>query len=284
MERSSASSGSLRAGDSRAGRFRLLYRGEELVLEPGQYFIGRSPKLEIVVDDPLVSRRHARILANETTVVLEDLRSENGVFVNEERIRRSVRLGDGDRILIGHQELSFRVLPPSVMAKLWSGQMPSVPAPPPLVAIEPTSKDGVTTLETDAFEYLGRVADKMLTMGRAKTAERVLSAHLWDVLQAARRGDNVERAVIDAATTAAIKLAAELRDPGWVHFVLELHVIYALPICAPAAQVLKRIAPHLPGINRSLFHGYQRALMASVAKLSPEDVALSQLVLEMSLG
>jgi len=50
----------------------------------------------VVVDDPLVSRRHARLLANDTTVLIEDLRSDNGVFVNEERIRRSVRLEDGE--------------------------------------------------------------------------------------------------------------------------------------------------------------------------------------------
>src|SRR5215468_8394914 len=92
MGRSLSPPATARSGDSRAARFRLLYRGEELVLEPGQYLIGRSPTSDVVVDDPLVSRRHARLLANDSAVLVEDLRSDNGVFINEQRIRRSVRL------------------------------------------------------------------------------------------------------------------------------------------------------------------------------------------------
>src|ERR1051325_12090223 len=79
--------------------FRLLHRGRQIVLESGEYVIGRAPGSDILVDDQLVSRRHARLLVNDTTALLEDLQSENGVVVNERRIRRSVRLVDGDRIL-----------------------------------------------------------------------------------------------------------------------------------------------------------------------------------------
>src|SRR5215467_4585756 len=138
--------GIARSGDSPAARFRLLYRGEELVLEPGQYVIGRSLTSDVIVDDPLVSRRHARLLAHDSAVLIEDLRSDNGVFVNEQRIRRSVRLEDGDRILVGRQELIFSVLPPNATQKMWSGTIPmSSAAPPPLVSVSPGSRDGVAT-------------------------------------------------------------------------------------------------------------------------------------------
>jgi hypothetical protein len=251
------------------------------VLEPGQYVIGRSPSSDVVVDDPLVSRRHARLLANDATVLIEDLRSDNGVFVNEQRIRRSVRLEDGDRILVGRQELVFSVLPANATQKLWSGMVPmnSSSMPPPLTVLDPRSKDGVETLELNAFQYLGELFDKMLSLGRPKSAERVLSAHLWDVLQAARRGDNVERVVIDSASLSAMRLAAALRDAGWVHYVLELHVIFALPLTADATHILQRLLPQLPAVNRSLFNGYQRALMARMDKLSAEDVELANAVL-----
>lgn len=285
MVRSASLSGVARGGESRAGRFRLLYRGEELVLEPGQYFIGRSPGSDIIVDDALASRRHARILANDSTVLIEDLRSENGVFVNEQRIRRSVRLEDGDRILVGKQELAFRVLPPNVMEKLWSGQRPrvsdSVPPPAPLV---PSSAEGESTMESDAFAYLGQLADKMFALNRPKTAERMLAGHLWDVLQAARRGERVERALLDAVATHAMKLAVGLRDPGWVHYVIELHVIFGLPVCVAAGTMMQRLLPQLPTVNRSLFNGYQRALIATLDRLSPEDVALAQQVLAITLS
>jgi pSer/pThr/pTyr-binding forkhead associated (FHA) protein len=283
MGRSLSPPGTARSGDSRAARFRLLYRGEELVLEPGQYVIGRSPTSDVVVDDPLVSRRHARLLANDMTVLIEDLRSDNGVFVNEERVRRSVRLEDGDRILVGHQELVFSVLPPNATQKLWSGVLPlNSGAPPPLTPLDPVTRDGVETVELNAFTYLGELFDKMLSLNRPKSAERVLSAHLWDVLQAARRGDQVDRTVIDGASLSAMRLAQALRDAGWVHYVLELHVIFALPLCAGATTILQRLLPHLPAVNRSLFNGYQRALMARMEKLSPEDVELARAVLNIN--
>jgi len=250
------------------------------VLEPGQYVIGRSPTSDVVVEDPLVSRRHARLLANDSAVLIEDLRSDNGVFVNEQRIRRSVRLEDGDRILVGHQELVFSVLPANATQKLWSGMVPmNSSMPPPLVALDPKTKDGVETLELNAFTYLGELFDKMLSLGRPKSAERVLSAHLWDVLQAARRGDAVDRAVLDSSALSAMRLAAALRDAGWVHYVLELHVIFALPLSTEATQILHRLLPQLPAVNRSLFNGYQRALMARMDKLSAADAELARAVL-----
>jgi hypothetical protein len=285
MARLASIAGAVRGGDSRAGRFRLLYRGEELVLEPGQYLIGRSPGSDIVVDDALASRRHARILANDTTVLLEDLRSENGVFVNEQRIRRSVRLQDGDRILVGKQELAFRVLPPNVMEKMWSGQRPRVSdSVPPPVPFLPTSAEGASTLESDAFAYLGQLADKMLALGRPKTAERMLGGHLWDVLQAARRGERVERPLMDAASTYAMKLAVALRDAGWVHYVIELHVIFGLPVCNAAGAMMRKLLPQLPTVNRSLFNGYQRALLAMLDRLPPEDVLLARQVLAITIA
>src|SRR5438067_190506 len=96
-------------GDSSATgeKFRLLHRGREIPLESGEYIIGRAEGSDIVLDDPLVSRRHARLLVSDTTALIEDFQSENGVFVNERRIRRSVRLSDGDRILIGAHEIVF---------------------------------------------------------------------------------------------------------------------------------------------------------------------------------
>src|SRR5262252_3260171 len=280
MARSLSPPAAARSGDSRAARFRLLYRGEELVLEPGQYVIGRSASSDVVVDDPLVSRRHARLLANDSTVLIEDLRSDNGVFVNEHRIRRSVRLEDGDRILVGRQELVFSVLPPNATQKLWSGVLAmGTSVPPPLTVLDPSTKDGAATLKLNAVTYLEELAEKMHTLGRPKSAERVLNAHLWDVLQAARRGEHVERVIVDSAAHSAMKLAAGLRDAGWVHYVLELHIIFAVPLCTPATQILHRLLPQLPAVNRSLFTGYQRALLARMDKFSEEDATLARAVL-----
>ena len=58
--------------------------------------------------DALVSRQHARLSANRNLVVLEDLGSSNGTFVNGERINSLAVLSPGDRIAIGLSVLEVR--------------------------------------------------------------------------------------------------------------------------------------------------------------------------------
>ena len=53
----------------------------------------------VLVED-MVSRKHAKIITDDRGVLIQDLGSTNGTFVNGEKIRK-VDLKDGDRILIG---------------------------------------------------------------------------------------------------------------------------------------------------------------------------------------
>ncbi len=53
-------------------------------IDPGEYIVGRSPKSHIVIDAPAVSRRHARLVCEGESVIVEDLRSRHGTFVNDE--------------------------------------------------------------------------------------------------------------------------------------------------------------------------------------------------------
>ena len=70
--------------------------------------IGRGPDNDIVVDDLLASRRHAmlKISEDQRTVTLADLGSQNGTFVNGERIRQQ-QLAEGDIVTIGHHAFRF---------------------------------------------------------------------------------------------------------------------------------------------------------------------------------
>jgi hypothetical protein len=62
--------------------------------------IGGAAGNDIVFQDPLVSRNHATLERRGRTVELVDLNSENGTFVNGERISRRA-LADGDRLSFG---------------------------------------------------------------------------------------------------------------------------------------------------------------------------------------
>ena len=72
--------------------------------------IGRLPDNNVVLDDGMVSRHHARIEDAGQRVVIRDLQSSNGVVVNGNRIIETATLTAGDIIRIGGTELSFEVI------------------------------------------------------------------------------------------------------------------------------------------------------------------------------
>jgi hypothetical protein len=88
-------------------RYRLRLLLQEFDLPPGETILGRSPECQVTIDDPLVSREHAKILVNDEHVVFRDLGSRNGSKVNGQPLRGEVELADGDRLRIGNQELVF---------------------------------------------------------------------------------------------------------------------------------------------------------------------------------
>jgi DNA-binding SARP family transcriptional activator len=73
--------------------------------------IGRLADNDVVLDDAEVSRHHAVVSDTGSVFVITDLRSANGVYVHDRRIRGSVALADGDRIRICHHEFVFEIEP-----------------------------------------------------------------------------------------------------------------------------------------------------------------------------
>jgi hypothetical protein len=88
-------------------RYRLRLLLQEFDVPPGETLLGRSPECHVTIDDPLVSREHAKIVNHGDRVALVDLGSRNGSKVNGETIRGEIDLKDGDRIRIGNQEILF---------------------------------------------------------------------------------------------------------------------------------------------------------------------------------
>jgi hypothetical protein len=68
--------------------------------------LGRGD-VEIQLDDPFASSRHARISRQGHAVVIEDLGSTNGTYLNDELLTGPQPLHDGDRIRIGGCEFSY---------------------------------------------------------------------------------------------------------------------------------------------------------------------------------
>ncbi len=89
----------------------ITSEGAELlrrVVTPGEYVIGRDVDCTLRVDVNLVSRQHARLTVNYHDLLLEDLGSSNGTFVNGERITAPTRIFPTQKIQIGTATLELR--------------------------------------------------------------------------------------------------------------------------------------------------------------------------------
>jgi diguanylate cyclase (GGDEF)-like protein len=70
-------------------------------IKPGKNTLGRKPDNDIVISDQSASRMHAEIFYQDNLLVIYDLKSTNGTFVNTERVKDPVVLRSGDQIRIG---------------------------------------------------------------------------------------------------------------------------------------------------------------------------------------
>lgn len=71
--------------------------------------IGRLPDNDIVLDEPNVSRHHAVVIDTGTSFVITDLKSANGIQVQDQRIRGTAILVDGYSMRIGRHEFIFEI-------------------------------------------------------------------------------------------------------------------------------------------------------------------------------
>jgi hypothetical protein len=75
--------------------------GQTFVLDQDLLTLGRDPNNVIVINDPQISRQHARITHQGGRMVLEDIGSTNGTFVNGMRLTNPHTLANGDVIGLG---------------------------------------------------------------------------------------------------------------------------------------------------------------------------------------
>ena len=148
------------------------YQGGEFPVRPGrEIVIGRSSDLDMVLVEDMVSRRHARIDTTSGRIIIQDLGSTNGTFVNGEKVRE-MALKEGDRILIGTSIIKMVSVDPASQAlsdldakqrleatgqrhrtvpqgKPMSGAIDEIPLPDLIQLLSTSRKSGVLAVTSD---------------------------------------------------------------------------------------------------------------------------------------
>ena len=101
--------------------------GDRLEVE-AQVVLGRGTA-DVVIDDPEISRRHALVRVVGERVVIDDLDSMNGTWVNGQRITDTVELRPGDVVRLGSSVFELQVEPASVLAEPVEAQSSAIPSP-----------------------------------------------------------------------------------------------------------------------------------------------------------
>jgi pSer/pThr/pTyr-binding forkhead associated (FHA) protein len=101
----------------------------EIHLKAGVNRLGRGATNDFLLTEPSVSGCHCEILVTGQLVVIRDLGSTNGTFVNRTLVREAA-LREGDRIHLGAVELIYAAETAAVPARARAEAAPARPAPP----------------------------------------------------------------------------------------------------------------------------------------------------------
>ncbi|MEO6600422.1 MAG: FHA domain-containing protein [Polyangiaceae bacterium] len=290
----------------------------EFELLQGALLIGRLPDCSVYLDDPLVSRMHARIIVQGDCVVVEDLHSANGVYLNGVRVASTAILREGDRILMGTTEVSLFELRTSSLMKvrvaLPIDPQPRVtdPAPtqrkarPPALSqpvgrvgvslrIEdsqagtsgvphmsdkvPVSVSGVpSTARASALQMIGVLADRLASEGELEEAVYIVSGQLRRILQGTNAGLLIPPEVAALASHYALKVARWSRQALWVDYTVELHLSAHLLMSAATLEEYGVGTVSLLGYDRLLLAYYVEAMRSRGAASSAEELARVELL------
>lgn len=237
-------------------RYRLRFVLQELDLPQGGTIIGRSLDCHLTLEDPLVSRRHARIVVDETGARIEDMGSRNGVRVNGAPIRDPVVLRNGDRVRIGTQDFVFCCVDAGGRAhSRTTGQLRlcascRLPYPRELLACpnceatEQTDDDTLTgsgrsTAHAWNVQLIVESLERALKLSRVADAERLVQRAIAQIEEVITTGGSLDAGALAALAVQASATTLASGDPAWAHWVIE---VYGRIRRVPPLDVIERLA------------------------------------------
>ena len=242
-------------------RFRLRFLLQEVDLPQGDTVIGRSTSCQVTLDDPLVSREHARIRIQGERAFIEDLGSRNGIQVGGQVIEGPCELRDGDRLRIGTQELVFSVgigTAAGTRSNLQTGfmchcascghtyptKLVECPACGSKDRTEEDTLTGVSDKQRDwTLELLVDALRRAQKLGRTDDVDRILSNARLGVEQRIASSATVEQEWLDSIAGVAAWLAATRGDASWGRWLLSIYAALGMTPPSNVGQALRTLPP-----------------------------------------
>ncbi|GAC1355262.1 MAG: hypothetical protein NVSMB47_08710 [Polyangiales bacterium] len=293
-------------------RYRLRLLLQEFDVPPGETVLGRSPECSVTIDDPLVSREHARIINETTRVLFRDLGSRNGSKVNGERMESNseVELKDGDRIRIGNQDIVFSLVvaarrPPRPTGSLrncrqchtpYLAEAPSCPhcgyvpgAEDTLSGAMPIAQPVNTAIDRNnwSMQLQLELLEKANSLGRTTDADRVLKGIAQIVDDRILAGTAGELDGLEPVFAAALRTAALGGGHAWAGWVLttlrRLERMPKAPLVAQLTQlppiIVDEVGPQLEAFvafwneRSDGLEGQAMHALSSLSRLRDESIA-----------
>ncbi len=249
-----------------------LRLGHQEVVVVGEATMGRHASCAFVLPGEHVSRKHARFESRDQELFVEDLDSANGVYVNGERLTERRRLARGDSVAVGGHAIvvvGFEPLTVRDSSETMEGR-PTLAGDEPLAG-EPVSEGPAasSTKAGNVIGLLGTVAEKMLSLGQVKEAERMLSGHLDAIERAAVAGRTDGNS--EAAVQLATKLAHASKNPAWIHYTFRLYSKIERPLPAATVDALHDALRVVPPIDLPVLREYVETLKRVSPSLGPAE-------------
>lgn len=201
--------------------------------------MGRSSDCWLTLDDPLISRRHARFILEEDSLCVDDLGSRNGVRVNERTITDRIVLSDGDRVKMGSLQVLIRkVLPLEARTRKATGFLVACagcglphsseelncPKCGPLVSELPEETTNTVT-SAWSIELILETLKRAEARGRPSDVERLLVRAREEL---SRNPDRVDDRRLDQLADSAVRFSVHQANLDWARWALSLYASHGL--------------------------------------------------------
>lgn len=253
-------------------QFLLRLRGQDVVLS-GEITVGRTPECKIAFEQDLhVSRMHARLTVHAQGVLVEDLGSSNGVFVNNIRIVGPRLLVPGDVLRIGAQEMVLH-------HGTRFGPRRSITLPDVPLAIRRdsfgASSDGEemdsVTARQNVFDVLGSLIDRAVLGQNWEEASRLLRPCLEKIHGEAQVTRELDPSLQDPVCAFAINLASATGKGEWIDYLVSLYTILGRPMPAQVVAMLPEVVRTVDYVNVIALQSYASTLRTRAHRFTPVE-------------